>query len=189
MDESETVYSYLNTLLKTAPSLQSNALNAVLFGEEHIYDENRKPPAIVVVPMGGPIGMGTAPKGLDPEQVNMIWETSEMIHVHCWGKSYAKNANSLDHYNATDLLRQNVLKAFQFQRYDADPEDDKINDGPGYWFKPVNGYWVTYGDSVTRYGRAYVIEIEVKILIIDDTSDETENVDGINISQMIIEED
>ncbi len=86
MNEDETVYSYLYTLLSTAPSLANCGLNGVLIGEEEINEQNRRPPAIVIVPIGGPIGgPGSPPHGLDPD-TNMLWETAEIIHVHCFSE-------------------------------------------------------------------------------------------------------
>lgn len=166
----------MNTLLTTAPSL---AGVSVLFGQEEINEQNRKPPAIVVYPFGGSIsGPGTPPRGLDPT-INMLWEVKESIYIHCWGYDF-NNPTNLNHYNKADTLRQNVLRALQYQRYEAEPESPKVNIGPGYWFEPVNEQWSLADNAQTKFGAVCVIEVVVKILILD-VFPLLETITGINI--------
>lgn len=155
------VYSALQNILSQAPSLKGVTIN---WGEERDW-KNVKPPAIAVVPIGGPIDEPGLPvRNLDP-LTNMLWETKERVSIYCWARSQAVNANIFDHYDAVDDLRQNVLKALQYQRSNGLINGNFVD---GAFYKPVAWQWELLDSSVVRMGRAGRLDVDIRIPILDD---------------------
>lgn len=169
------IYTTLNTLLTQAPSLVG--VN-IFWGEENVWQQV-KAPSIVIVPNGGPIDEPGFPvRGLDP-WTNMIWETKERVLIYCWAVA---NQNSytttiFDNYDAVSVLRQKVLQAFQYQRSNSQ-FDGYFADGAFY--KPISQTWTLAQDAKTRMGRANIIEIDIRIPILDDEPEHT-TIEEVNI--------
>lgn len=130
----------------------------VRFGEEFVWDNSVKLPCVVVAPLGGQWEQNGYYDGADPEQ-NNTWMTHEDIQIYCWSAAVDANgreldtATAVDHADAVENLRAKVLQALQGQ-----------TDG-GIMFRPTNGQWVWAGSETLRYGRAYVLTVNVDISV------------------------
>jgi hypothetical protein len=145
-------------------SLQGSAFLAgvnVLFGEEEIDDESSAPPKVVLVPVGGPWESPGYVAGIDPETMN-IWETKENCDVYCIAFSTTTNAQPIDHADAVETLRQQVLSAFQDQRNTAATDG---SNQPGLYWKPISGRWELRQNALVRYGRSYVFSVMADISV------------------------
>ena len=144
-------YGALMAMLAAAPSLANVSVG---FGEENINAQDMPTPMVVVVPVGGTWNDTTCLPGYyKTADVNLqnIWMTREMIDLYCWGASIDPSALPVDHADATNELRQLVLQAFQ-------------NQTPlGLKFVPMSGKWAQMGTASVRYGRAYVLTVQVDI--------------------------
>ena len=142
-------------MLTEAPTLAS--VN-VAFGEEMLSAENLPTPYVVIVPVGGPWADGSdAPgyfKGADPN-LNNIWMTQESINIHCWAFDPDPNALPVDHADACETLRAQVLQALQYQAPN------------GLKFNPVSGSWVSMANAVNRFGRGYILNVQCDIAVPD----------------------
>lgn len=141
----------LLTMLQQAPSL--SGVN-VSYGEELVQAQDLAPPRVVIVPVGG---SWIEPGYFQSASANLesIWSTNESIDIYIFGYSKNLNAQPIDHADETENLRAKVLQAFQFRRE------------VGLFFKPMSGRWAQMGDSVNRYGRVYVLTIQVEIAVAD----------------------
>lgn len=142
-------YGALKTLfimLQSQPSLRGVA---VVFGEENIAAQDLACPVVVMVPGAGQWDAPGYIQDVNPS-VEMIWGTTESIDLHCWAAATG-NDSPIDNADAVEVLRARVLQAFQLQ----------LNNGLAY--KPVAGRWLTMGNSVNRFGRAYVLTVQVDI--------------------------
>jgi hypothetical protein len=136
----------LLTMLQSAPSLRGVS---VLFGEEMIAAQDSACPVVVMVPGAGQWGSPGYIQDVNPS-VEMIWATTESIDLYCWAAATG-NDSPIDNADAVEVLRARVLQAFQLQ----------LNNGLAY--RPVSGRWLAMGNSVNRFGRAYVLTVQVDI--------------------------
>ena len=136
----------LLTMLQSQPSLRGVS---VVFGEEMIAAQDSACPVVVMVPVGGPWNDPGYIQGVNPA-VEMIWGTTESIDLYCWAAATG-NDSPIDNADAVEVLRARVLQAFQGQ----------LNSGLKY--VPVSGKWMRMNDSVNRFGRAYVLTVQVDI--------------------------
>lgn len=148
----------LVTMLQASTFLTASSVS-VVFGEEEVNDQSKALPMVAVVPKGGPIVDSGYAQGTDPS-VEMVWATKEQIELYLWAYSTASNATAIDHADAVEALRLLVLSAMQDQRYNQDG-----NDGGGLAYEAKGGRWELMQGAFNRYGRAYVMTVEVEIPI------------------------
>lgn len=146
----------------------------VRFGEEFVWDTTVKLPCVVVAPLGGQweqngylkdtrrtTTSGAGYAYYDSDERNNQWMTHEDIQIYCWSADVDANgmekatATAVDHADAVENLRAKVLQALQQQAPN------------GLMFRPVNGQWVWAGSETLRYGRAYVLTVNVDITVPD----------------------
>ena len=142
----------LYTMLQGAPSLEGVTLS---FGEESVNAEENALPAVAMVPIGGP---WLAPQGFlgsDPS-LNVIWMARENIDLYLWAASSEPTAQPIDHADAIENLRVRVLQAFQYAQFPG-----------GLRYIPQSGRWQLARNETNRYGRAYVLTIQVEISVPD----------------------
>ena len=154
----------LVTTLTAAPSLRNAT---VLFGEENINAQDATLPFVCVVPVGGPWSNPTDLPGYYRNadlELNNIWMTQESIDLYLWAADSDPSAQPLDHADAVETFRQEVLQALQYQVAYADVTGTKHR---GFKFNPVSGRWAQMNQASVRYGRAYVLTVTVDITAID----------------------
>jgi hypothetical protein len=132
----------------------------VRFGEEFVWDNTVKLPCVVVAPLGGQWEQTGNFRDASQYQ-NNTWMTNEDIQIYCWAAAVDANgreldtATAVDHADAVENLRAKVLQSFQQQ-------------APyGLMFRPTHGQWVWAGSETVRYGRAYVLTVNVDISVPD----------------------
>lgn len=148
----------LVTMLQASTFLTASSV-AVVFGEEEVNDQSQALPMVVVVPKGGPLMDTGYAQGIDPS-VEMVWATKEEIDLYLWAYSTTTSAQPIDHVDAVEALRLLVLSAMQDQRYNQDG-----NNGGGLSYRVVRGEWKLMQGAMNRYGRSYVMTVEVEIPI------------------------
>lgn len=148
----------LFTTLQASPFLAGVALG---FGEELIGTTDLPTPCVIVAPVGGPWDAPGYVAGIDPQTEN-VWKTDEAVDLHMWAHSPSPTAQAIDHANEAELLRQKMLSALQDQRNQATSSGANAT---GLYWKPVNGRWLPMGNSVNRYGRAYVLTVIAEISV------------------------
>lgn len=166
--------------IKTLCTMLSGFLSAydidVRYGEEFVFANDMKLPCVIVVPNGGPweqngYARDTAHQNTDANgrtnvyydstSENNRWMTHEDIQLYCWSADVDANgrekdtAQPVDHANAVENLRAKVLQALQQQAPN------------GLMYRPIAGQWVRASEEVTRYGRAYVLTVNVDITVPD----------------------
>ena len=131
---------------------------SVAYGEELIAANDYKLPMVVVVPVGGPWTQGAYYEAATQEQ-NNIWQTQEQIDLYLWSADVDANgrerdtATPVDHADAVENLRARVLQALQ----DQAPS--------GLMYRPYAGRWEFAQNEVNRYGRGYVLSVQVDISV------------------------
>jgi hypothetical protein len=157
----------LKTLYATlagAPSLENAT---VFFGEENINAQDATLPYVCMVPTGGPWSNPTDLPGYYRNadlELNNIWMTQESIDLYLWAADTDPSAQPIDHADAVETFRQDVLRALQYQVAYADVMGAKHR---GFKFIPVSGRWAQMQQASVRYGRAYVLTVQVDITAID----------------------
>ncbi len=140
----------LVTMLKASPSMVGVS---VAFGEEEKRAQEYALPMVVVEPVGGPWSQSGYYEDADVN-LDAIWMTTETVNLTLWA-----NANmdadppptAVQHANAVENLRANVVRAFQSQAPN------------GLMFRPISGQWSAFDDQVNRFGRGYVLTVQVDI--------------------------
>ncbi len=144
----------------------------VRYGEEFVFANDVRLPCVVVVPVGGPWEQNgyardtahTNAEGrtyFDASSENNRWMTHEDMQIFCWSADVDANgrekdtATPIDHADAVENLRAKVLQAFQQQTND------------GLMYRPVGGEWVRASSETLRYGRAYVLTVNVDVTVPD----------------------
>ncbi len=140
----------------------------VVYGEEFVWSTDVKLPCVVVAPVGGQweqngyFVTGTPPDTVGASQdQNNTWITHEDINLYCWSADVDANgrekdtATPVDHADAVENLRAWVLRALQQQAPN------------GLMYRPVSGQWVWAGSETLRYGRAYVLTVNVDVSVSD----------------------
>lgn len=173
------VYGTLVTMLSGAAPLSGVY---VRFGEEAIADESSADPRVVIVPLGGAVTPNGYQQAGDPDDENR-WSIVEQAEIWCGAWSSSAGAQPVDHADAVDDLRRRVLSALAIQRYSLDPATSAIYGG--LWWAPVSGRWERFGDSVMRYGRAYVLTVQVELTVTDYTTFTDATVTSVALSQSI----
>lgn len=147
----------LFTTLATAPSLL--ALSAsVVFGEEPESAWNMPVPVVLIMPSGGPWTMDGYGKGIDSNDYDNIWMTTESIDIYMWAQGAQPAPTQLDNADAVEILRAAVLQALQSQQ------------DSGLKYAPVVGQWKRTIGGMSRYGRAYVLTVQTDISVLGITS-------------------
>lgn len=141
----------LMTMLEDSPTL---AGVSVEFGEENINAQDVATPFVCIVPRNGTWYEPGYIKELNPN-IEMLWATTESVDVYLWDFDSSVNADLVDHADKVEQLRAKVLQALQNQR------------PYGLYFKPVSGRWSTMQEQQSRYGRGYVLTVQVEIGIPD----------------------
>lgn len=143
-----------------------------VYGEEYVYAQDVQLPCVVVIPVGGPWEQnGYARDTADTSSSTQTtypsasefnrWMTHEDIDLVCWSGDVDStgrikdSATNLDNCNAVENLRAKVLQALQQQAPN------------GLMYRPVAGQWARANDEVLRYGRAYVLTVNVDITVPD----------------------
>lgn len=142
----------LMTMLADAPSMTGVSL---VFGEENIRAQEFRLPMVTVTPVGGSWTNGL-PGYYEDANVDLenIWLTTENINLTLWAcadMDASPPPTAVDHADAIENLRCNVLRAFQSQA------------AQGLRFVPVSGQWALYDEQVNRFGRGYVLTVQVDI--------------------------
>ncbi len=144
----------------------------VVYGEEFVWAADQKLPCVVVAPVGGPweqngyardtaVVSGNGNTTFDSTSEFNRWMTHEDISIYCWSADVDANgrekdtAKPVDHADAVENLRAKVLQALQQQAPN------------GLMYRPVSGQWVWAGSETLRYGRAYVLTVNVDITVPD----------------------
>ncbi len=89
------------------------------------------------------------------------WMTHEDISIYCWSADVDSNgmekptATPVDHADAVENLRAKVLQALQQQAPN------------GLMYRPTQGQWIWAGSETLRYGRAYVLTVNVDVTVPD----------------------
>lgn len=164
-------YGSLQTLVALLAAAPSLAGVSVAFGEENIRSTAFKLPMITVVPIGGPWvqGGGAYYKDSDPS-LNSLWMTQENIDCYLWSADIDSDgrvkdtAQPIDNANAVENLRCRTLQAFQTQQAQFKSDGSKRY---GFMYRPVSGRWERQTDEVNRYGRVYVLTVNVDITVPD----------------------
>ncbi len=145
----------LRTLFQTLTASALLAGVSLSFGEEKIAGLDPSPNHVVVVPVGGPWSDNGYARGIDPDEGgNAIWMTRERIDIYCYAHDPTEGAGPVDHADAVESLRTRVLQALLGQQ------------NGGLFFKPTNGTWMTAQNEISRFGRAYVISLNVDISVV-----------------------
>ncbi len=144
----------LMTMLAAAPAMEGVSL---VFGEENINAQEYPLPMVVVVPVGGGWGPPGAPgyyknASLD---VNNIWMTQESIDLYLWNNDADPEATEVNHADAVEDLRARVLQSLQTQAPN------------GLMYRPLSGRWQQQDKETNRFGRAYVLTVQVDITVPD----------------------
>lgn len=132
----------------------------VVYGEEFVWGSDCRLPCVVVAPVGGPWEQNGYYKAASQDQ-NNTWITHEDIQIYCWSAAIDANGRELDtatpvdHADAVENLRAKVLQALQQQA------------PGGLMYRPINGQWVWAGSETLRYGRAYVLTVNVDVSVSD----------------------
>lgn len=126
---------------------------SLAFGEECIADESLSLPYVVMVPRGGQVESNGYEGNGDPA-VERRYKISQRIDFYLRAASSAPNAQPVDHADAVETLRAQVLSAFQDQRAQY---SDVSNVAIGLAFVPDSEQWATMQNSLNRYGRALVL--------------------------------
>ncbi len=148
------VYEVLMLMLRESPSLTGVD---VLFGEENTNSEDVTLGSVTMVPNGGPWNDPTSQpgyfSGANPALDN-VWSTLEAVDFYLWS-SCDPNATppptEIQHATSVCNLRRRVLDALQYQQ----PR--------GLAYAPTSGRWETFKGAQNRYGRAYVLTVEIEI--------------------------
>jgi hypothetical protein len=157
-------------MLQAAPSL---AGVSVVFGEEMTPAQDIPTPMVVMVPIAG--SLTNQPgyiRNVDPS-VNMTWFVVEDIELRMWAYSSATNAQPIDHADAVETLRAQVLQALQFQQAPG-----------GLRYIPQRERWDLMQNASIRYGRSLALTVQVEIGIPDVLPTET-LVTGLSISATV----
>lgn len=173
------VYGTLVTMLSGAAPLAG--VN-VRFGEEAIADESSADPRVVIVPTGGAVNSFGYQQAGDPDDENR-WSIVEQCDLWCGAWSSSVGAQPVDHADAVDDLRRRVLSALAIQRLSENPATGAV-DG-GLCWTPVSGRWERFGDSVMRYGRAYVLTVQVELTVTDYTTFADATVSSVALSHSV----
>ncbi len=142
----------LMTMLAAAPSMVGVSL---AFGEEALRAQEYTLPMVTLVPIGGSWGAGLPGYAQDTDvDLENIWMTSEAINLVLWANANMEAdppPTAVDHADAVENLRSNVLRALQSQA------------ALGLKFVPVNGQWSLFDEQVNRFGRGYTLTVNVDI--------------------------
>jgi len=165
-------YGSLKTLVSLLEAFLVPLGISVAFGEEYIRAAEYKLPMVTVVPIGGPWvpGGGGYYKSANPN-VGGPWMTNENIDLYLWSADIDSDgrvkdeAKPIDNANAVENLRARVLQAFQSQT--AFYASDGVTKKYGFMFRPTSGRWERQADESNRYGRVYILTVNVDITVPD----------------------
>jgi hypothetical protein len=144
----------LKTLFNMLQSAQSMEGVSIAFGEENKVAQEYPLPYVCMVPLGGPWQQPGYYRNADIDIHNQ-WMTTESVDFYLWAFDTDADATAIDHADATEVLRAQVLAALQQQAPN------------GLMFRPINGRWQLFQDQSARYGRAYVLTVSVDITVTD----------------------
>lgn len=145
------------------------------FGEEMISAQEATLPYVVMVPKGGPITADGYEGNGDPI-VERRWKINERIEFYLWAVAASSpNADRIDHADAVETLRQQLLTALQDQRAQY---ADVISVANGNYFDATEQRWQLEGEANTRYGRALILSVNFEITV--DTTISTGPIATIN---------
>lgn len=134
----------------------------VVYGDEETNTQRWDLPCIVMVAKGGPYVEPGYAGNTDPA-VETLWETAERVDFWLWGASTdPANQGAIDHTDAIETLRQLLLSALRDQRAQY---TDVNNVAYGLAYRVVDGRWETLANAVSKYGRAYVLTVQIQISI------------------------
>ena len=135
---------------------------SLVYGEEQINGRDYTYPAVVMVPTRGDINNQPGYiKDLDPS-VEMVWGITETIDLYLVAFSSLPNAQPIDHADAVETLRQQVLSALQDQRAQF---TDVVNVSYGLYYKANSERWDMYQNAQKRYGRSLVLTVTAEISV------------------------
>lgn len=126
----------------------------LLFGEESKRFQEPVLPAIMMVPVGGPIDDNPGYiKGVDPA-TEMIWGIHERVEFWIWANDPSPTAQPIDHADAVEGVRQLLLSALRDQQAQY---TDVASVSYGLTWKPTDERWALDDDAAIRWGRALIV--------------------------------
>jgi len=134
---------------------------SIVYGEEEINDQSQPLPMVVMVPVGGEIGPSGYEGAGDPV-VERRWSVLEQVDLYLWAFNTTPGAGPIDHADATETLRSNVLAALQDQRAQY---TDVANVSYGLAFIAQRESWKAMDGAFVRYGRALVLSVTAEITV------------------------
>lgn len=143
----------LVTMLREAPTLVGAS---IAFGDENISAQEYALPYLCVVPTGGQYKPGQGYFKQADTDIYVIWNVDTKLDLYLWAHSEDPSAEALDHVEAIEIFRAQVLQAINNQR------------PSGLFYYPVSERWSAYDDQITsRYGRALVLTVNCEVSIPD----------------------
>jgi hypothetical protein len=151
-------YKTLLATLRAAPALEGVS---VIFGEEFTTAQEYSTPMVTIVPVSSVFQDQAFPayaKGGDPNNDNQ-WMFTESVNLVCW-TAVDPNSNpaapdinewAANNADAVENLRVSVLQALQTQT------------PGGLRFVPKAGQWSLFRNQQSRYGRAFVLQVDIDI--------------------------
>lgn len=148
--------------LQASSYITSNNVT-IVFGNEEVNQQRVQMPYVALSPVGGQYDPDPGySANADPLQ-DAQWEKAELVELWLYNaSSVAGQQGGIDHADAVESLRQWVLSALYDQRAQY---TDTNSIAYGLSWKPLSGRWETFGNAPSRFGRAYVLSIAVKITI------------------------
>jgi hypothetical protein len=134
---------------------------SLVYGEEEVHDQSQALPMVVIVPVGGEVQSNGYEGNGDPA-VERRWSVLEQIDLYLWAFDTTPGAGPVDHADATETLRANVLSALQDQRAQY---TDVASVSYGLAFVPQRETWKQMEGAFVRYGRALVLSVVAEITV------------------------
>ena len=154
----------LKTLLGALQASSFLSGTTVVFGDEETNTQRFPLPLVVMIARGGSYDEpGTATR-IDPA-TEMIWQKYQTIEFRLFAASSDPvNQGAVDHADAIETLRANLLSALRDQRAQY---TDVNSVAHGLFAKPMSGDWMSIAQNApSRYGRVYVLTCMVLIPIL-----------------------
>ena len=143
------------TLIGTLTDFLTPLGVTVSFGEEYIIAQDKPLPAVVVVPVGGPMESPGYWQSRDPEDDGIGALATESVDLYLLSYDAVTDAPA-NHADAVLLLRAQVLQALWGQQ----------SAGLKIHFD-AQGRWIQSQDAAIRYGRSYVLTVKLDQSITD----------------------
>jgi hypothetical protein len=148
----------LKTLFGALASSQALAGVSLIYGEEEVHTQALPLPMVVMVPMGGPYEESPAYSAAFDETIATQWGLTQAVDFYLWASDPSPTALAIDHVDAIEALRVNVLSALQDQRAHWTPTGETER---GLYYKPLAERWAQMDGAYSRFGRGLVLTVQV----------------------------